>query len=783
VAGLGAGSWLGARLAQRSQAPRRLYGRLQVALAVSVALTVALLAGHAPRVASMAARLQDHPLAFQGAGLFLVLLTLAVPAMLIGAALPVACRLAAARSGVGRGIGSTFAWLTAGNVAGALLAGLVLPAVIGTRGVLLLSAGLFALVAVGVSRRPGRRSVQAAVALGFAAWLMPPWDPALMASNPAGLGSAYRAAARATSSTIAQAMRSRGEFLFVEEGADALVTVRRLPGGHSSLQINGRTEASTGHDLPSQVLAAHVPLLHVLAPRRVMVIGLASGVTTGSLLTRAPESVVVAEIAPGIRRALDSGAFDQVSGRPWEDPRVHIINADARSVLLQQDAAYDLIASQPSHPWVPGVAGLYTEEFYRLVHGRLTPAGVFGQWVQGYGLTLDDLRQVMRTFISVFPHAALYEESVGGGDYFLVGSKEPLLSSAASLLQNWTPAVAADLARVAVTSPGALLARRLLDREGLQAFAGEGELLTDDRLRLAYSTPLSRWSPSVAHQVGVLERDRHPRLQDLDLAGLLPAEQGQLMADLAAAEMVRRRDRTFLDLLEEDAFARLATPEISQVVAMVRVGLFRAAYSLLLEFLTDDPGGAALQLLAGDLALRLGEMGLARVHYESCLAQQPQTPAAQAGLGHVLLRTGDVEQAALVLRAAVEGDPLLASAWSNLGLALRRSGTPHDAEEAYRHALALDPALASAWYNLGRLLHAAQRQEEAEAAYRSGLEVAPADCDLRLALAQLLPVAAGLSLAAPCGAEQPGVPVSQARPAGPGAADSPSIPALQGSAR
>ena len=759
VTGLGAGSLLGAWLAQRSTEPRRLYGRLQAALAVSVALTIALLAGHAPRVAALAARFHDQPLVFQGAGLVLVMLTLAVPTVITGAALPVACRLGAASAGVGRGIGGTFAWLTAGNVAGALLAGLVLPAVIGTRGVLLVATGLFALVAVGVSLRPGRRVLQAAAALLLAAWILPPWDPALMASNPAGLGAAYKAAARATSSTIAQAMRSRGDFLFLEEGADALVTVRQMTGGHTSLQINGRTEASTGHDLPSQVMAAHVPLLYVRNPSRVLVIGLASGVTTGSILTREPESVTVAEIVSGVRRALDSGAFDQVSGRPWEDPRVSIIHADARSVLLQQDTEYDLIASQPSHPWVPGVAGLYTEEFYRLVRRRLSPDGVFGQWVQGYGLTLDDLRQVMRTFIAVFPHAELYEEAVGGGDYFLVGSKVPLADDASVLLTNWTPAVAEDLARISIPSPGALLAHRLLDREGLQAFTGPGEVLRDDRLRLAYSTPLSRWTEGVAHQATVLEAGRRPRLLGLDLAGLPPAAQSQLMADLATAEATRRRDKVFLSLLEADAFDHLATPEISQVVAMVRVGLFRAAYSLLLQVQADESGGAALQLLAGDLAIRLGEIELARVHYETSLAHQPGTPAALAGLGHVFLRTGDTEQAALILEAAVAGDPLLASAWSNLGLARRRTGNPAGAEDAYQRALQINPAMAETWYNLGRLLDARQRRPEAETAYRRGLQAAPGDCDLRRGLAGLVPPAEGQPLLAPCAAQQ-GVPVS-----------------------
>ena len=416
VAGLGAGSWYGARLSSASNAPRRLFARLEGLLALAMLLSIALLAGHAPRIARLAAALQDRPMLFQAAGLGVVVATILLPAFLMGGAFPVACRLGAGHAGVGRGVGRTMAWLTAGNVLGALLAGMLLPGLLGSRGVLMLAALVFAAVAWAMSSAPTLHKL-AAVSLGlFLAWATPAWDPALMAANPVALGSIYMAAARSTGTSLNDVMHARGEFLFAEEGNDALVTVRRLPGGHASLQINGRTEASTGNDLPAQILAAQVPLLHAESPRRVLVIGLASGVTTGSILTRDPEEVVVAEISPGVRRAVTSGAFDLVSGRPWDDPRVSVIITDARTLLLHDTRTYDLIASQPSHPWVAGVAGLYTIEFYDLVRRRLAPGGVFGQWVQGYGMRLDDFRQVLRTFIQGFPHAALYEEAVGGGD-------------------------------------------------------------------------------------------------------------------------------------------------------------------------------------------------------------------------------------------------------------------------------------------------------------------------------------------------------------------------------
>ena len=734
--------------------------------------TVALLPVMPAWVARLTAAAQHQPRLVQAGELGLTLGLLLVPAALIGAAFPPACRLLTARTGdAGRGVGRAGAWLTAGNVIGTLAAGFLLPRLAGSRTVLL-GAGL-AFVAVGATAGRGRSRMTrrwwtlAAVALVLPL-LVPAWDPALMASGPAINGPHYVAAARAMGRTPSDAMRERGEIVFMEEGADALVTIRRGHAGQASLQINGRTEASTGADLTAQIFAAQIPLLYAEDPRRVMVIGLASGVTAGSILTRDPERVVVAELAPTVLHAAASGHFDAVSGRPLADPRVEVILADARTVLLHDSRRYDLIASQPSNPWVPGVAGLYTREFFRLVHRRLEPSGVFGQWVQAYSMTVHDFRSILRTFAAVFPHCSLYEESVAGGDYFLVGSPEPLERDAAALLGRLTPAVRADLERVGVSRPSQLLARRVLNAGGVAAFAEPGEILTDDRLRLAFTTPLSLWLQTASFQAAALERERLPVALDLYLQELEPGRRQLLLAGLSSSEEQRREDWAFVELLEGVALEELARPQVAEAVALARAGLPRAAYAALLPVLETDPGPAALQVLAGDLARRLREPELAEVHYRAALAARPASRAALLGLGTILLQAGHPDQALSLLQRATIVAPDWARAWSNLGVALRRQGRQDEAVSAYRRALSLEPRLSPAWYNLGRLLEMTGDLPGAAAAYRQGFEAAPEDCDLRRALAGILP-APGDSMEAeellrPCPAPSPAAIVSEADP-------------------
>ena len=68
-----------------------------------------------------------------------------------------------------------------------------------------------------------------------------------------------------------------------EEGLTTTVSMEESRGG-VFLRVNGKVDASTGVDMPTQVLAGHLPVLVHPQPREALVIGLGSGVTVGSVL-------------------------------------------------------------------------------------------------------------------------------------------------------------------------------------------------------------------------------------------------------------------------------------------------------------------------------------------------------------------------------------------------------------------------------------------------------------------------------------------------------------------
>src|SRR5262249_23718933 len=181
--------------------------------------------------------------------------------------------------------------------------------------------------------------------------------------------------------------------------------------------------------------------------------------------------------------------FDAETGRPLDDPRVKLHVADARRVLQTIDGNFDAILNEPSNLWIAGMAGLFTEEFYRSCAAHLSEKGLMGQWLHAYGVTDDTFRDAVATFQKVFPHVTVWEMWVSG-DYLFIGSKTPYVVDFATLERSVAkPGVAEDLRRIDVSTPGGLLGDLVACGEDLGAFAG-ARIQTDDGLHLEFLAPL-----------------------------------------------------------------------------------------------------------------------------------------------------------------------------------------------------------------------------------------------------------------------------------------------------
>jgi spermidine synthase len=447
-------------------------------------------------------------------------LLILVPATFMGMVMP----LVLTRAGSARLVGKSYALNTVGAIAGALVTAFLLIPKTNTRFTIFCAASL-CLVVAGIAYEPRRErgdlavvrslSIGGAVAAIIAMFIF--W-PALNLNvlSVGAYDSFVRVLAKSRGDVPEDDHNSGAEnhqLLMFAEGRTATVSVRR-DWGITSVAINGRTNASDGDDMPTQILLGQLGIL--AAPRldHALVVGFATGVTPGAVLQSPIQSVDCIEIEPAA--VASSSFFNHVNNRPLSDPRLHLITDDARDYLRVNPERYDLIVSEPSHPWVPGVANLFTREFFALGRERLKDDGVFVQWLQIYQLSTESLRSVLATFQEVFPRVAIFrvQGAAKGKDLILLGSRAPI--SFDQMNERFSDQrISAELARAGIKSPNDLRAWFVCDESRLGPAVAGAIINTDDNMHVETVAPREAFRPTMDANAAWIEnlKERLPRSQ------------------------------------------------------------------------------------------------------------------------------------------------------------------------------------------------------------------------------------------------------------------------------
>ncbi len=272
--------------------------------------------------------------------------------------------------------------------------------------------------------------------------------------------------------------------------------MKRL-GGTRSLAIDGKVDASNGGDMLTQRLLGLLPAVLQGQPRDALVIGLGSGVTADAVMASGTVSHLdVVEISPEVVEA--SALFEAENRRVLAAPGVRLLLGDGRTHLQLTSRQYDVIVSEPSNPWMAGVAALFTREFFEAVRGRLTPAGVFCQWAHTYEIAADDLQSIVRTFVSVFPQGTVW--LVGDSDLLLIGTPsggiEPNLARVAEHAQRGKiPVLLAEAGVPARTAPFFLLSLYAGGPADLVSYGSSAPIQSDDRMALEFTAARAMYAP------------------------------------------------------------------------------------------------------------------------------------------------------------------------------------------------------------------------------------------------------------------------------------------------
>jgi spermidine synthase len=421
------------------------------------------------------------------------LFTMLPGAVLWGASFPLAVAAAAhpregtkaeTKADTGVVVGRVYAANTLGAIAGSLLTGLLCVPVIGTQGaqrVLIVVSVISAGVALAPLLRASRREIFAfSLTLIFAVWATANVRPV-----PGGLVAWGRALA------------SRGEpnALYVGEGMNSSVAVTEEANGWRNFHVSGKVEASTEpQDMRLQRLLGHLTaLMNEKGPSRVLVVGFGAGVTAGAIsIHPTVERMVICELEPLIPKVV-STYFSEANYGVASNPKVQIVYDDARHYVLTTREKFDVITSDPIHPWVKGAATLYTKEYFEHVKEHLNPGGVVTQWVPLYESTEDAVRSELATFLQVFPNGTVWRNDDVNGlgyDVVLAGRLEDTpIDVDAWQTKIDSPAYAAVKASLAEVGYSTIL-------DVLKTFSGSGQNLrpwvagaqinTDENLRLQY---------------------------------------------------------------------------------------------------------------------------------------------------------------------------------------------------------------------------------------------------------------------------------------------------------
>ncbi|MHC4958827.1 MAG: fused MFS/spermidine synthase [Planctomycetota bacterium] len=587
--GIGAGGALGTRFTNRNQ-----LARLEWTVATTAALFSlgALAVYFLPRLYIVGYGALG---AGFGAGLVLRFL-LAALVLLPGAlGLGIAFPLAAHAAGrTGKSTGMLYAANTAASVLGSTLAVFVF---IPWLGPTLAVAGVAVVAALACGPR------RAILALVATAGLLPPPD---VAREHLLSGAFYTPDAYLIDGRLDRRTWNEGvDIWFARHGREATAAIHRWYGRNSVL-VDGKAVAS------NQVLAdehhlsllGHLPMAIHPDPQRVLVVGLGMGTTYSAVKEHAPEQIAVAEIEAAVAEAAA-----QLGVKPDE---LHI--TDARALLKRTGQSFDVITSDPIHPWVRGGGDLYSLEYFRSVKSRLRPGGVACQWLPVYQMGLQDVRDVVRTFSEVFHTHAYF----GGGDLVLVGmvGREPPRPRRIEL-ESLQRIGAADQAELFVAG-----------HERLRA-AG-GEILRDDNLRLEFSAPRQVTSPELA--------DCLAWIQELWQAPPVPYA-AILEAEVARARGQWRDWEDNMKLAREQApdhgFVKQLTGEnhLRWCIDATLRGQFKVAEKALgwaEAYLPDDPRvmGAKAELYE-----RRGEKQKAHRLYKHLLEQTPDSAFLKRKLG------------------------------------------------------------------------------------------------------------------------------------------------------
>lgn len=565
----------------------------------------------------------------------------------------------------------------------------------------------------------------------------------------------------------------RGTLVYYGDGIGGFTAVTKYADAFGNIEYtmrnSGKADATSRGDMNTQTLLAHLPMLFHKDPQAVMVLGLASGITAGEVLHYPIKRLDVLEISDQVVAASD--IFVPWNNRVLENPTTKLIIQDGRAHLQLTREKYDVIVSEPSNPWMAGLAALFTRDFFSSARERLTDDGIFVQWMHSYQMDWETFALIGRTFIHVFPNSILLntDPSWQGGDYLLVGfkgEKRLVLENAEQKLMYVQRSK-----NVILKNPRVLY--RLIVSEDLPQLFGQGIINTDDRPYLEFAAPKlmyeksqeiyenissQRWRSLSALTRSIVQQERSngdsqmdfalyalslfiPFRDMVDTANLTPLQKERFFKHMerycahneinySVYNNDELKDRCLsiqIDALENriDQLPDRAA-SLSYLASLYNLkGRASEAISYYIEALQIDPYSAQTHNNMGAALAKEGKIEEAIYHFSEALRINPEYTKAQKNLVYTLENQGSIKEKLSHLPQGLQEGSENAQVHNGIGVALAKEGRIEEAIREFSEALRIDPEFAGAHNNLGIALARKGNIQDAIEHFQRALRINP----------------------------------------------------------
>ena len=444
-----------------------------------------------------------------------------IPAFLFGTTFPLVCKIYSRSTGrVGESIGNVYSLNTVGGILGSFAGGFLLIHFMGMQTSLLLMGAINVLIGIlfflyNPLSVKSRSYIYTGVTVGAAIVI----TLLLPANMPRALHESL--------------LRPGERMLFYAEGPSATVMIAEKEGAglkfsNKRLWVNGNMATAAYYEgLQINRFQGVLPFLMHPDPKELLVICFGSGTTFGTLSQFDVERVDNVDIA---KTVIKGAPFFKSENRDViNNPVSNIIIDDGRSYLEVTDKKYDVITEEPMHPSLAGVVNLYTTEYYELAKRHLKPGGIMSQWIPLYNLSVEDVRMLVKTFQSVFPHTTIW---IASSDIFMIGSEEKQTVDYQRILDRLKkPNIKKLLTEIDLEEPIELLATFLMNEDKVREYAAGAEAIGDDMPLVEFTGPRSLAVNTISPNIAELVKYREPVLPYLRFTG----------ADAAALERLTGR--------------------------------------------------------------------------------------------------------------------------------------------------------------------------------------------------------------------------------------------------